>query len=313
MMLKRKHFYWIAGFVLAVAILSLNSSRPQGLSENKATSSIGYGSVSGLAAPQMGMMREEINDSGFAMMPPVPMPGRGGKTAAEVDQKVIKTASVSVIVSDVDVAIASISGYVTGKGGFIQNANTFERVKGKKSGSLTVRVPVTEFDATLKEIRARVAFVQSESVNGQDVTEEYSDLEAQLKNAQAQEKAYLAVLDKAKSVEDILKVQSYLGSIRQQIEQLQGRIQYLQNVTSYSTVTVAFEQEGAITVPSNEFRPLAVARESFRALIGIVQNAVESLIRLIIVGGGTMLPVLLLAFIVWKLWRRRQNNSQIRR
>ena len=92
------------------------------------------------------------------------------------------------------------------------------------------------------------------ATTGQDVTEQYTDLEAQLRNAKAQEEVYLEILKQAKTVEDILLVQDRLGNIRAVIEGLEGRIKYLENATSYSTITVSLQEEPVVRAPTKEFR-----------------------------------------------------------
>src|SRR4029079_8297694 len=137
----------------------------------------------------------------------------------------------------------------------VQNSSVSEREDGTHFGSITVRVPAEEFENTLNAIKDFANVVRTQSTTGQDVTEQYTDLQAQLRNAQAQETEYLNILKRAQTVEEILSVQNYLGSIRSTIESLQGRIQYLENVTSYSTITVGLSEEPTVHVPTKAFRP----------------------------------------------------------
>ena len=251
---------------------------------------------------------------GDMMMPPEPAPVQtAGPTAAEVDQKIIKDGSLQLTVRDVGDTLAKITAMAAGRGGYVQNSSASEREDGTHYGQIAVRVPAKDFDQAMAEIKTYALVVKNETATGQDVTEQYTDLEAQLRNAQAQEKTYLAVLDKAKTVEDILKVQQYLSQVRGTIESLQGRIQYLTNVTSYSTISVYLEEEPVIKVPTKEFRPLTELKAAVQALIDSLQKLAVSAIWAVVLGGGLLLPfvllVLLVVWIVLRVLRRRRQTK----
>jgi len=233
-----------------------------------------------------------------------------GSTAAEVDQKIIKTGYLDITVDAVDEVATKIIALATGKGGYTQSSSVSERKDGTKFGNITVRIPATEFENTMVEIKKIATAVDTESASGQDVTEEYSDLEAQLKNAQAQEVEYLKILNKAESVTEILKVQSYLGKIRGEIESLQGRIKYLGNLTSYSTITVSLSEEATIKLPSKEFRPWTAIKEAAQTLITVLQSLAITIIWLVILGGGILIPIVvavwLVVWLVKKIIKKRQ-------
>lgn len=239
---------------------------------------------------------------------PVPMPPTAGETAAEVDQKIIKNGSIRMTVDDVSGSSDRITAIAMAKGGFVQGSSSSERTDGSHEGYVTVRVPAKDFEATMTEIKALAKLVRNDSTNSQDVTEQYTDLEAQLRNAKRQEETYLAVLAKASTVEDILKVQERLGYIRGTIESLEGRMKYLENVTSYSTINVTLEEEPVVRLPTKEFRPTAAMKEAVQALVGAFQKLVEALIWIVIVGGGIAAPIALLAFVARAGVRRAKKQ-----
>ena len=94
------------------------------------------------------------------------------------------------------------------------------RVRGW--GKHSIRVPDEKFDQAMAELRKLAVRVERESTTSQDVTEQYTDLQARLNNAKATEKQYLALLDKAATVEDMLSIQDSLSRVRTEIEQIQG-------------------------------------------------------------------------------------------
>lgn len=238
---------------------------------------------------------------GMPVMMPYPT---GGETAAEVDQKIIRNGYLDLRVDDVSDAAVRVGSIAEERGGFVQESSVSERGDGTHAGSVTVRVPVEKYDEAVAEIKKLATLVKTETSTGQDVTEQYSDLEAQLRNAQAQEETYLAILKQAKTVEDTLKVQQQLGMIRGQIESLQGRLKYLTNATAYSTINVSLQEEPAVRAPTKEFRLGTIVKEATQALVAAVQNIIAGLIWAVIVWGGILLPLGLIAWLIVRAMRK---------
>jgi hypothetical protein len=312
--LRRWPWYAWAGLALAilavfVPVVNMATSRSgmgSSLFSRQMVENYGIsGASSGLAVfPQMAAdMDYAKSEEPARSAPPMPAP-TAGETAAEVDQKIIKTASLDLQVEDVPTATRRATELATERGGFVQGSSVSENNAGRKYGSVTVRVPAEKFEDLLGALRSLAKVVRNESVSGQDVTEQYTDLAARLKNAKAQEATYLAVLAQAKSVEDILKVQRYLGDIRESIERYEGQMKYLTNRTSYSTVSISFSEEPSVPVPGKEFRPGTAVREAWRTLVALAQALVIFAIWFVIVGGALLLPLLLVIWLVVKLIKR---------
>lgn len=220
-------------------------------------------------------------------------------TAAETDQKVIKTGSLDLAVAQVDEAETKLRALATGAGGYVEHASVNERDDGTRYGSMTLRVPAVAFETTLAEAKKTATLVKSEVTGGQDVTEQYTDLQAQLRNAQAQEQEYLVILKKATSVQDILDVQQYLGNIRGTIESLQGRIKYLSNLTSYSTLSISLSEDTSIQAPTRGFRPLEDVRAAAQALVLFAEALLTLVIWVLVIG----VPLAVLAYLGYQLVR----------
>ncbi len=295
-------------FILLVAAKSYVTLSEGGSRISFGGSKVGYAEDAMMVGGNTGYATDsfapEMAMRSIAPSPMPPMYDGAGKTAAEVDQRIIKTGSVSLIVNDVREASTRIITLAKGAGGFVQDSSVSEREDGTSFGNVTVRVPAAKFESSLTDIRALATLVQNESINGQDVTEQYSDLQAQIKNAKAQESQYLEILKQARSVEDILSVQRELGNIRSQIESLQGRIQYLENVTSYSTISVFLSEEPTFNIPTKEFRPVTIIKEAFQALGVLAQEMATFVIWFVVIGAGVMIPSLLLAYLLYRLVRR---------
>jgi len=313
---------------LAILAVALVITAAWKLQDQQPSSSMTRSGVTGVSDGSYNYAYEESAGGagmpGKAMAPSVaPMPpmdyGRGtdfympaptaGETAAEVDQKIIKNGYLQMVVEKVADAAAGVGQIATSRGGFIQSSSVTERGDGTYTGDVSVRVPVAKFEEAMAEIKKLATLVKHETATGQDVTEQYSDLQAQLRNAKAQEEVYLEILKQAKNVEEVLLVQDRLGNIRAVIEGLEGRIKYLENSTSYSTITVSLEEEPVVRAPTKEFRLGAIVRDAVQTLVNALQNLVAGLVYAVIVWGGILLPIGLIAWIVWKLWKKRHTGA----
>jgi hypothetical protein len=319
--MEKRNLKWLG--ILAVVLVIAAVMNRDGFDRGGTISVGSFGSKgeSGMAPgmPSQAPMADDFaEDTAYvsgkrAMMiePEPPSYPSAGLTAAEVDQKIIKNGYVSMIVDRVSEASAKIVGLAIGKGGFVQSSSVSERGDGTHFGAVTVRVPAKEFESLTMEIKSLANVVKNETATGQDVTEQFTDLQAQLKNAQAQEEEYLKILKRAQTVSDILQVQSYLGGIRSTIESLQGRLKYLENVTSYSTISVTLEEDAAIKVPTKDFRPVATLKEAGRALVAYFQSAVSAVIWIVIVGGGLGIPALVVLWIIMRLVKKYRGPARI--
>ena len=157
------------------------------------------------------------------------------------ERMIIRTANMALVVEDVNAALQKINNLATANGGYVINSNIQED-QNRLYASIYFRVDADKFNDTLQALRLLAVDVRNESTSGQDVTEEYVDLDAQLRNLQASESQLLDLMNKAGSVEEILKVQQQLTSTRGQIEQLQGRMQYLKESAALSSISVSLEQ-----------------------------------------------------------------------
>jgi Flp pilus assembly protein TadB len=153
---------------------------------------------------------------------------------------------------------------------------------------LTIRIPATQFDAALSEIRGTASRVVQEKVTGQDVTEEFIDLEAGLRTKKALEAQFLEILKQAKTVDDALSVQTQIAEVRGEIEKLEGRRKFLENQTSLSTVTISIRTPEVFAAGSTGF-----FSEVWRAVSDGVNAALAIILGLIRVALA-LLPLLIL-------------------
>jgi hypothetical protein len=172
----------------------------------------------------------------------------------------------------------------------------------QRTGHIVIRVPSASFPAVMGNVQhLGDGKVTSRSVNGQDVTPEYIDLNARLTNLQAQEKVLLRLMNDAATVTDTIRVQSQLSGVQGAIEQLEGRVRYLRDQAAMSTITLTFEQSGAAAATPSQ--PNAIS-QAFRDAGSYSLDVVTT----VIAGAGLVLPLAILAgiaFLVGRaVWRR---------
>jgi len=111
---------------------------------------------------------------------------------------------------------------------------------GKVSNILAIRIPAMYFDDFLNSATEGVERFDVKNINVKDVTEEYLDVEARVKTKKALEERYVSLLEKASNITEILEIEKQIGELRTEIESIEGRLNFLQNQVSYSTLTITF-------------------------------------------------------------------------
>jgi hypothetical protein len=163
-------------------------------------------------------------------MPPAEE-GRGSAVSEDLsgpvaERMIVRRGTLQLIVADVPLTITRIGSLAESLNGFVVSSNRW-REGDRLVGEITVRVPAADFTMTMVTLREMAVEVMLESTSSQDVTEEYIDLSANLKNLEATEEQLLRLMEKAEDVPDILAVQTELSRTRGDIERTLGRMQYL--------------------------------------------------------------------------------------
>lgn len=167
----------------------------------------------------------------------------------EVDfdnQKIIKESYLRFESNDLGKTYSSILNFIKKNGGFIQSDNA-NKSYDRQSRNLIVRVPTKNFQSTIDSISMIVEYFDTKQVSLKDVTEEFIDLEARLKAKLELEKRYIELLSKAQNVKEMLEIERELSHIREEIEAKQGRLKYLNNKVSLSTLNIEFYKISAET------------------------------------------------------------------
>ena len=222
-----------------------------------------------------------------------------------LDRKIIQSTSIDIHVDDVGFYFAEIISIATTNGGFVANS-TFSNVDDEQVADLTIRVPSDRYQNVLIRIRD-MGEVQRESSDANDITEEFTDLQARLTTLQATERRYLELLAEADGINEILLVQDRLDFVRGQIEQIQGRINLLENLTDLTTITVHLRPEAAVVVepvPDGD-GPLDAAASAWGASLDVLRGIATG----ILVAGAFswwLVPPLALIAITTRWWLRRR-------
>ncbi|CAN5455047.1 hypothetical protein BH09BAC3_BH09BAC3_15080 [soil metagenome] len=166
----------------------------------------------------------------------------GASSSVEViDRKLIRNGDINLKVDDVAKTKEEIEKISKELSGYISN-ETQNNYGDRVQYNQIIRIPANKFDGLVKQIEALANKVESKNINTQDVTEEYIDIEARLKTKKELEERYREILKQAKTVADILSIESQIASVRSEIESMEGRLNYLKNQVSFSTLNVSYYQ-----------------------------------------------------------------------
>jgi hypothetical protein len=206
-----------------------------------------------------------------------------------VDKKIIKNGNLTMKVANADNAANDVASIAKINGGEVFTSNFYENTSNVKSGTITVKVPVANFEKAFSELKKVASLVVRESTSGQDVTEQFVDLESRLKNKQEEEKAFADILTRSGQIDDVLKVTRELARVRGEIEVIQGQLKFMASQTDMSVISVNLSEDDSITI-SDSWRPLQIAKDAVNDLISKVQKFISFVIVLIV----TVIPILAL-------------------
>jgi len=219
--------------------------------------------------------------------------------AQAVERIVIKNASLSIVGVDPAVAMDTIGKLAESMGGFIVSSNLYKSYTSQgvevPAGDITIRVPADGLTSALDRVKGLVedpkTDIRNENVSGQDVTQEYTDLQSRLRNLEEAEAQLREIMASATKTDDVLQIFNELTRVREEIEVLQGQINYYNEASRLSSISVSIISKASVeplTVAG--WQPVGVARDALQALVDAFQFIVNALIWIVLF----ILPVLLL-------------------
>ena len=219
--------------------------------------------------------------------------------AADIDRKIVKTGYLTLEVNDITKAMSEVASVAKELDGYVVSSNK-QGDKDITYGRISIRVPSERFDEAFDRLRKLAVKVPNESTESQDITEEYTDLQAQLRNLEATEAQYLELLKKAETVEDTLKVYQQLSNVRSEIERIKGRIQYLERTSDMALIEVNLQKTQPID--GTGWSALETLKSAVRGLINF-----GKVLAIVVIWLAIFSPVWIIVLVVvlyFTRWRK---------
>jgi hypothetical protein len=230
------------------------------------------------------------------------------------NRMIVKNADVRLTVKDTDVAIDRATQIIGDAGGYIVSSRVwYQDYYGNnlKYAAITIGVPVDQFEKVLSKLRGLAIKVVDETAAGDDVTDQYVDLQSQLTNLEATRARIQDFLKDAKTIDEALRINQELSNIEGQIEQIKGQMNYLHDRSAYSTITLNLEPELPVLTPTPTptafptvtpipWNPGQTFGNAKSTVTVVYQGIGDFLIWL----GVVILPIVLPpALILWAIWK----------
>ena len=284
--------YWTIGLLLLALALPACSSI------GDEAQSVGGGAVKdqaeGASKPQ-GAEVATTGDAGAGEAVPGPVVPQ-----EDFGRKIIKTADLGITSEDVHGEAARAQQVAARFGGTIVSSQTY-RSDNAVYADLLLSVPSDRFEDALDELRGLGEEVTTDTVSGQDVTEEYVDLQSRERNLLAGEQSLLDLYNRADNVQDALSIQRELTTIRGQIEQVQGRMQYLKQSSDMSQISLSIQPVASPPKPPPAWDPALVVAKAWTASLTVLQTLAAAILSTLVFGWWIIPP---LALGAW--WLRRK-------
>lgn len=239
---------------------------------------------------------------------------------AVTNRIVIRNANLTIVVADPGQAMESILKLADDLGGFVVTSQLYQR--GMQNGvqvqeaSVSIRVPADRLEEARSKIKALVkdakTDILSDNVTGQDVTQEYTDLQSRLRNEEDAADQLRKIMDTATKPDDVLQIFNQLKQVNEQIEVLKGQIKYYDESAAMSEISVSIQAKETVEpVSVAGWSPKGIARDALQALIDIYQFIASAVIWVVITILPVVIPLGLLVFGIVRLvrWLSRKNKG----
>lgn len=276
--------WWAVGTVAVLGSVALLGAACGGGSAGVANAPEG---VSGNSAPERGRLSTPGQ---------VPQAGELSQSLPKLQARIIKTGTISLSLpkGSFNDRIQKASLVAAQFGGYVADTTTND---GKlPSGSLVIRVPAAQFEATMASLRS-LGRVRGQRISGQDVTSQFVDLQARLRNWRAQESVLLRLMSQSTTIPDSLRVQNQLQSVQLQIEEITGQLRVLSDKSDLSTITLSMAEVAPLAVKPSKAKTNTFARAWTKGV-----RALGATGRTLSVALGFLLPFLLIAMALLLGW-----------
>lgn len=232
----------------------------------------------------------------------------GNVQSTSSDRLVIETAQLTIVVTDVNARVKELEQMATSMGGYVVSVNVSQTYASDGTqvpdAQIVVRVPAAQLDAALEEVKKDTIDVQNENRSGQDVTNQYVDLQSRLTAKQAAADQLLKIMQNATKTQDVLDVYQQLQQVQSDIEVLKGQIQYYQESAQLSAITVHIIAEKTVKpIEVGGWKPQGVARDAIQNLVYFWQDFVDFLINFFLFTLPVLVTIGIPLFLVFLLAR----------
>jgi hypothetical protein len=249
-----------------------------------------------------------------------PIQGSSANEPASQQRLIIKDGRLTVVVDDTETAVNAATNLVVELGGYIISQNIHDDPHGYRFATMRLAVPVTQFEVAMRDLRG-LGQVTNESSSGTDVTDEFVDLNSRLTNLHLTRNRLRTFLDQATNVTETLAVNEELKQVEEEIAVIQGRINFLQDRSAFSTIELTLNPwiptptptATATTTPTPTATPLPTAEvwlpgDTVQIAAVQLQDSAQNTADFAIYNGIVCGPCLLLLFVLvypsWRLFQR---------
>lgn len=265
------------------------------------TDSYSLGAKSGVALPSIALNKARTSPTYY---------GNESVDLSQTDRMVVEETNLSLQVEDVSDSIQQIKNKAQILGGFMVNAN-LSRPQESSSGYISIRVPSSKSEEMLNYLRENSVQVVSENLNGYDVTDAYTDIDAKLQTLLSTKAKFEAFMLKAETIDEILRVQSELLRLQDQIDAQVGQKKYLEDVSSSVKITVylSTDEYSLPYAPDDNWRPEVVFKTAVRSLVISIRGLAENLIWLAVYA-VIWIPILIIGIVIYKFVKKKKIENK---
>ncbi|MBI2912150.1 MAG: DUF4349 domain-containing protein [Chloroflexi bacterium] len=251
---------------------------------------------------------------GAAPAAPAPAPSAGTGTSGDaaltglLDRKIAYNAQINLQVQDLDGSFQAVADLARQMGGFVASSNQKGDVD-KPQATLSIRVPVARYEDAMAALRRLGAKVEQESATARDVTEEYTDLEARVRNLEFTEARYKELMAQAKTLDEVLRVQQLINNVRSEIDRTQGRLNVLSRLTDLATIDVRLAPVPPPRKSTSTFDPGAIIADAWEDSLVFWRGLGRVVLYLAVAGWWLWIPLGLLAAGLIR-WGKRQARPR---
>ncbi|WP_066066305.1 DUF4349 domain-containing protein [Neobacillus soli] len=235
-----------------------------------------------------------------------------GNSKIEVpNQMVIYQADLHLRVKKFEQTVRSLEESVVKYGGYIAESNVVKEGKEQVSGTIKIRIPQKHFQSFLHDAEGQAAEVLQRNLTGQDVTEEYVDLKARLKSKRVVEERLISFMKGAVKTEDLLKISSDLALVQEEIETIEGKMKFLENQTSLSTVNITL-YENKVIVPNldkDKLNTWEKTKKQFMKSTNMLLAGLSGLVVFIIGNLPLLIMLAIFVFLGFLYFKKRKGRS----